>query len=306
MSSLDTCVVCAGTVGELVLGDLRDIEYQADWAGEIRACDQCKLVQQAPMLSVEEAIAYYPPVYAHYHPSKPGGIRAFLMRRYMRRTIQHFRQLGAGPGKRVLDIGCSAGEKLSILSNALGVEPVGVEPNETAAQSARDAYGIEVHNTTFPHAAIEPGSVDFVYINHVIEHVPDPVGLLDAIHTVLKPGGYVIGETESIDCLSFRFFQRYWSLLHVPYHLLFFTGDTLRTVFERSRFGDSPIEIKSLPDPTAWSLSTQNYLRRHRTGKPATARMRGYLLLSLACVPVSWIERGRGPILRFHAQKGSV
>ena len=44
----------------------------------------------------------------------------------------------------------------------------------------------------------------------------------------LKPGGYVVGETENIDCLSYRLFGPYWSLLHLPYHLLFFTPDTLR------------------------------------------------------------------------------
>jgi SAM-dependent methyltransferase len=164
------------------------------------------------------------------------------------------------------------------------------------------ACGLEVIEGTFPHPAVAPGSADFVQINHVIEHDPDPVALLDHIWDALKPGGWVVGETENIGCLSYRLFGRYWSLLHMPYHLLFFTPDTLRDVFARSRFG--AVQVQSQADAPAWSLSIQNWLRRRQPpGAGVTQRIPGFLLLSVACVPLSWLEAGNGPILRFVAQK---
>jgi SAM-dependent methyltransferase len=199
-------------------------------------------------------------------------------------------------------VGCAAGEKLALLRDKLGFDVVGIEPSRYAVEKARSLYGLEVVEGTFPHAAIAPGSADFVQINHVIEHDPDPVGLLGHIHTALRPGGWVIGETENIDCLSYRVFGRYWSLLHLPYHLLFFTPKTLRDVFARSRFGDVKIEPQT--DAPAWSLSVQNFLRRRQPpGSGNTRRIPGFLLLSVLCVPVCQLEAGNGPILRFYAQK---
>ena len=59
-----------------------------------------------------------------------------------------------------------------------------------------------------------------------------------------------------------------------------------------------------LTRPRYWSLSIQNYLRRGQPpGAGMTKRIPGFLLLSVLCVPLSWLETGNGPILRFYARK---
>lgn len=295
------CVACGGAINEVVRDDLRDFEYGSPWTGAIRACGSCRLIHHYPMPTREQALALYPEGYMHFNP-KPSGLRAFLMNLYIGRILETFRKLGAKPGMRLVDVGAAAGEKLALLRDQLQFDAVGVEPNSYAVQQARSIYGLRMIQGTMPNPAIAPGSADFVQINHVIEHDPDPVGLLNHLYDALKPGGWVIGETENIDCLSYRVFGRYWSLLHLPYHLLFFTPTTLRQVFDRSRFG--PVTIESQADAPAWSLSIQNWLRRNRPpGSGMTKRIPGFLLLSVACVPISWLERGNGPILRFYAQK---
>jgi hypothetical protein len=88
----------------------------------------------------------------------------------------------------------------------------------------------------------------------------------------------------------------------MPYHLLFFTPKTLRTVFDHSHF--NAVKIESQTDAPAWSLSIQNFIRRnHPPGAGVTKRIRGFLFLSMACIPIAWTETGNGPILRFYAQK---
>lgn len=69
----------------------------------------------------------------------------------------------------------------------IGVEPdPGVEPQAVFGR---------VFSTTLEGADIEPGSVDLAYSVMVMEHVDDPRTFMEAIHTVLKPGGVYWGFT---------------------------------------------------------------------------------------------------------------
>lgn len=297
------CVVCGEPVNVPFLSNLREVEYGIDWKGEIMACSECGLIQQTPMQTASEALSLYPPEYIHYNPS-PHGVKGFLMKIYMLRTIRLLKKLNVVQGGKLLDIGCGAGEKLAILRDQLELEVQGVEPNAQAAQTARSLFGLHVTDGIFSPDDYPENSFDVVRINHVIEHVPDPVGLLNGIYRVLKPGGVITGETENIECPSFKVFGRYWALLHLPYHLVLFSENSLITTFKRSLFGT--VFVESTGDAPAWSLSLQNVLRRkqHRDHR-VSSRMRGYIFLTLLSVPLSYLETrlSKGPVLVFHARK---
>lgn len=296
-----TCALCGGDATHAFLSDLRDREYGTPWTGTVKRCASCGLAQQAPMLTTDEALALYPANYQQYVPSKT-SFAALLMKTYMRRTVRLMRALGVRPGQAILDIGCAGGEKLAILTSALRCQGVGVEPNAIAAETARRRFGLEVHTGTFPHPDLSERRFDVIYINHVIEHVPDPVALLSSIRRALKPGGIVVGETENIGSLSARLFRQYWALLHLPFHLFFFTEPTLRLAFEKAGF-ENP-SIRTQTDAPSWSLSIQNFIRRNaKPGQTERARVPGYIPLTLAFVPISWIEAGQGPLFTFWCRK---
>ncbi len=297
------CVVCGKPVTRPFLSCLREVEYGLDWQGDLMACSGCGLIQQSPMQTVRDALSWYPDEYIHYNPS-PHGLKGFLMKIYMGRTVRLLKRLNAAKGGKLLDIGCGAGEKLAILRDLTGLAVQGVEPDDRAAESARTLFSLDVRTGFFSPEDYPEGSFDVVRINHVIEHVPDPVGLLDGIHRVLKPGGVLIGETENIECPSFAVFGRFWALLHLPYHLVLFSEKTLETTFRRSLFKTAVLE--STGDAPAWSLSLQNVLRRNQgKGERRSARMKGYIFLTLLSVPLSWFETvlSRGPVLVFHARR---
>lgn len=297
------CVVCGTPVSLSFLSNLREVEYGLPWTGQLMQCPGCGLVQQSPMPSVDEALAFYPDEYIHYNPA-PHGFRGFLMGIYMQRTVRLLKRLGVRKGMTLLDIGCGAGEKLAVLRDRLGLEVRGIEPSADAAEKARNIFGLTVSVGTFNPSDYPENSVDVVRINHVIEHVPDPVALLDGIYRILRPGGMLIGETENLDCPSFRLFGRYWALLHLPYHLVLFTKDTLRATFKRSAFGS--VTLIDTGDPPAWSLSLQNVLRREKTdGERSSSRMPGYVALTLASAPLTVLETwlAQGPVTTFHARK---
>ena len=298
-----SCVVCGSPVTLPFLSNLPEVEYGIGWKGTIMACPHCGLIQQVPMQTVAQALSWYPGEYIHYNPS-PHGLKGFLMKIYMGRTIQLLKKLKVTKGQRLLDIGCGAGEKLAILRDSLGLDVTGIEPKPAAAHTARSMFGLTVTAGVFSPGDYPENSFDLVRINHVIEHVPDPVNLLNGIYRVLKPGGLLIGETENIFCPSFSVFGRYWALLHLPYHLVLFSEKSLDQTFKRSQF--QSVTIRSTGDAPAWSLSLQNVLRRKKSNDSRTSsRMRGYVVLTLLSVPLSFLETrlAQGPVLVFHSRK---
>jgi 2-polyprenyl-6-hydroxyphenyl methylase/3-demethylubiquinone-9 3-methyltransferase len=103
-------------------------------------------------------------------------------------------------GARVLDIGCGGGLLCEALQ-ALGGEITGIDlaPGmlETAQLHAAER-GIAIEYRLLGAealAAVEPGSFDVVTCMEMVEHVPDPGGIVSAIGTLLRPGGAAFVST---------------------------------------------------------------------------------------------------------------
>jgi SAM-dependent methyltransferase len=297
-----SCGVCGAPVTIPHLDAVRDYQFGGiPWTGAIKGCSACGLLQQSPMPTREEALALYPDSYTHYN-FEPSRFRTTLMAIYFRDLIGLLKKLNAEPGNKLLDIGCASGEKAAFLRDKLELDVTGLEPNSRAAERARSVFGVKTINDFFPTREIAPNTFDFVYFNHVIEHVPQPVQLLNAIHDALKPGGWLIGETENVTAPSAKLFGRYWALCHIPFHLYFFSPDTLRRTFDASLLKNPEMVHKW--DPSVIVISLQNYMRRNKSPQEINnAQVPGYMLWMLMTAPLAFLERKNGPVLRFWVQK---
>ena len=141
--------------------------------------------------------------------------------------------LGADRRGRLLDVGCGDGGFLAEM-RALGWEAVGVEPDAEAAHLARERFGLEVRTGTLEDAGLADGSFDAVTMNHVIEHVPDPVATLRECARVTRRGGRVVVATPNTRSLGRRLFGRSWIGWDPPRHLLLFTPAHLGRVAEEA------------------------------------------------------------------------
>lgn len=113
-------------------------------------------------------------------------------------------------GKKVVDVGCGGG----ILSEAMalrGAKVTGIDmgeaPLKVAALHLLES-GAEVdyrYMSAEQLAAQEPGTYDAVTCMELLEHVPDPVSVVNACAQLVKPGGHVFFSTINRNLKAYLF-----------------------------------------------------------------------------------------------------
>jgi len=131
---------------------------------------------------------------------------------------------------KVLEIGCGVGDKL-VAFRSEGHECYGFEPG-TADYKICKSKGLNVINQTFnvPEALLN-GPFSIVVLTNVLEHLPDPEGFLEELHSVLQPSGLLLIDVPN----EFNPFQKMYETmsggnkwyLSPPAHLNYFTPSTL-------------------------------------------------------------------------------
>lgn len=124
---------------------------------------------------------------------------AYLLGR-ARRFAAYLREIPDPPG-RLLDVGCGPGEFL-MQARAAGWDAVGVELTDDTVALARERTGLRVLAGDLTNEElIRPASFDVVTLWGVLEHLPDPAGMLDACRRILRPDGVLMLETPNAQAL---------------------------------------------------------------------------------------------------------
>lgn len=135
---------------------------------------------------------------------------------------------------RVLDIGCGFGESLGYHKNR-GCDVYGVEADENIKRVA-DTFGFNVKVGLFSANDYEKDFFDYVTMDQVIEHVPDPYEILTGIFKILKPNGYLVLSTPNSNGWGARLFGKRWINWHAPYHLHLFSKKSLIIISQKAGF----------------------------------------------------------------------
>jgi SAM-dependent methyltransferase len=125
-------------------------------------------------------------------------------------------------GGRLLDVGAATGTFVEVAAEAFP-GAIGIEPDPITSAQAR-AAGIDVRTGTLGDIAEE--SFDAVTMLHVIEHLDSPHESVRRVAELLRPGGAVLIETPTIDCVWWRLTPARWRQL-IPDHYFFFSRKTL-------------------------------------------------------------------------------
>lgn len=208
----------------------------------------------------------YPAHYGNYEAERSEAltfrVKAWLDRRWLR-------ALGrlAPPPRAVLDVGCADGRMLELCRAVHpGLERLeGVEISEQAARAAR-ARGHRVRVGSIEDLELPEAAYDLILLQQVIEHLYAPDRACAKLARALRPGGLVVLETPTTDCLDFRWFhRRHWGGYHFPRHFHLFSEASLRALCERA--GLEWVQTSHRPQPIHW-VWTAHHLLQER-GWPA-------------------------------------
>lgn len=235
---------------------ISDDRYGCPGVFSIQRCPSCGQMATCPPLTEDDLPAlyssFYPRRHVDYQELQTEAHRAAspyaAIRRWMAGTDNQGHYL-AQPGQTVLDIG--SGSCLALLElRAMGIEAWGVEADPNVRDIA-EHFDLRVHIGSIHDCPFPDQSFDLIVLNQVIEHVPDPFAMLEAVGSRLNPGGRVWLSFPNVDSWPRRISGWRWINWHVPYHQHHFN----RRSFARlaSRAGYAVGRVRTIT-PNMWIM----------------------------------------------------
>jgi SAM-dependent methyltransferase len=140
------------------------------------------------------------------------------------------------PYASLLDIGCGAGDFLHV-AKQLGYRPLGYDPDPSAVEFA-NRMGLAAKVGGLPNTGLDDDAFDQICLNHVLEHVHEPILALAELFRILKPGGRIWLTQPNIDAVGLAVFGKSWRGLETPRHLVLMNPDGLKNIFTQAGFVD--------------------------------------------------------------------
>lgn len=167
-------------------------------------CERCGFVFTNPQLSEASMNDFYRDHYRRYYQKTDAPsldyIREYRKDERAAYTAGFLRSAGViRPGRRILDIGASEG---CILKAIRDLEPsiygVAVEPNPLFGAFAAAHAGCKVYESMEALGGAEELGFDLIVVNHVYEHVKEPVRFLQQLNRLLSLTGRIYIDVPDV------------------------------------------------------------------------------------------------------------
>jgi 2-polyprenyl-3-methyl-5-hydroxy-6-metoxy-1,4-benzoquinol methylase len=196
------------------------------------------------------------------------------------RKIQNYTKLLNSDDFSVLDVGCGTGRLLSLIREAHPNSKLqGIELDSRAVKIAR-GKGLIVERTTIEKYAPKK-KFNLIIMQQVIEHVANPIAIMNKLKSLLVPDGVLILETPNLSGWDYKVFKKeLWGGYHFPRHWVLFSRRSLRTLSEKTGF--RVLAQENIASLSFWSWSIHHWLKKKKhTGMAQWVRPPNALLLSI-------------------------
>lgn len=245
------CHLC-GTEGKVISENLQDYLFFAEGKWSFSRCGNrdCGLVWINPAPLAEDIHQAYEVYYTHDKSAAPkSAVRQLINRTsrisydfltaalFLKRSRKNLYKMHLGetaPGK-LLEVGCGNGERLAMFQN-MGWTVYGQEVDPTCVENAYKRFGIEVRLGELDSLGFQDNSFDAIILNHVIEHVHEPVLLMTKCYRLLKPGGVLTVVTPNNQSSGLKYFKENWRGLEPPRHIHIFNISSLNAGAAKAGF----------------------------------------------------------------------
>jgi SAM-dependent methyltransferase len=219
-----TCRLCGGTATKRFRA--RDLNLRlSDQSFSYWLCADCKTLQ---MVDIPTDLGeYYPSTYYVLPGSRDELAADSRGEQFKLDIVQRHARRG-----RLLEIGPAVGG-FALLAQDAGFDVDTVEMDARCCEFLRDVVGVRATQSTDPAAFIkESGPFDVITLWHVLEHLPDPRGTLQAAAEGLAEGGILVIAVPNPQALQFRLFRTVWAHLDAPRHLQLMPARSLRRLVD--------------------------------------------------------------------------
>jgi SAM-dependent methyltransferase len=146
-----------------------------------------------------------------------------------------------------LDVGCGVGNLVAALRGH-GCEVQGIDIDATAVAMGQ-AAGRPLLAGPLDEQAFASGAFGTVVMNHTLEHVLDPLTVLQQVHRLLRPGGRLIVFVPNYRGLIARVMGPRWLFWIPEAHVWHFDRGTLDRLATRSGFATRSITSRGVLEP---------------------------------------------------------
>ena len=150
-----------------------------------------------------------------YAISNQGIIGRLLHRRFPNEHLRSLAQVETlSKDSKILDVGCGTGLRLHDLkemgfANVLGIDPF-------IAEEIEYTNGLKILKKSIHE--LQQGEWDVIMLHHVLEHMPDPLRVLQSVARLLSPAGICIIRTPTVSSFAWEHYGVDWVQLDAPRH----------------------------------------------------------------------------------------
>jgi 2-polyprenyl-3-methyl-5-hydroxy-6-metoxy-1,4-benzoquinol methylase len=262
LEAVSYCPICGSARKARVDDDVRDWYYRSSaQSWNYWECGDCKSLYLDPRPSADHIGKAYANYYTH--GARAQNVRDMLKERIRHECYSHWlniditprlhipRLFGAAidplkaklqipfsldlisrlPQGKILDVGCGSG-KILAMAKQLGWEATGVEFDLEAVAKAR-TEGLVILEGDYRILQNDDRQYDLVICSHVIEHVDDPMLLLDLLADAVTDGGALALAFPNAQSLLRKHYKGHWRGYEAPRHLSIPSADKIESVLKQ-------------------------------------------------------------------------